>query len=266
MRKIKIPKRQGGEILPNIAKKEELVQEIREKVERAASVVLVNARGLTVLQDTNLRRSLREAGVDYKVYKNTMINFAIKGTTSEPLAPHLHGPTAMAFSYDEATKAASIINKSRKDMPKLEFKAGVVDGVLYDADGMVLIADIPSREVLLSRLLGSLQSPIASFARVINALAEEKGGGGGGENSTNAEPTAPTEETAEQSESPKVEVAETPQEPPAETPAAETPAEQPTEEPAKAEPPAEETAEQAEPPAEPAAEEPAAEEKPPEQA
>jgi large subunit ribosomal protein L10 len=163
--------------LPDIAKKEAVVQEIRDKVQKAKSVVLVDSRGLTVLQDTELRKLLREADVDYKVYKNTMINFAIKGTDAEGLSPYLNGPTAVAFSYDDATKAASIINKQLKGMPQLEFKGGVIEGTVYDASGMALIAEIPSRDVLLGRLLGSFKSPMASFARLINAIAEEKGGG-----------------------------------------------------------------------------------------
>lgn len=184
--------------MPNIAKKQEVVQEIRGKIEKSKSVVLVDARGLTVLQDTQLRKALREGGVDYKVYKNTMINFAIKGTDAEALSSCLEGPTAVAFSYDEATKAANLINKHIKDMPNLEFKAGVVEGVFYDAKGMIVIADIPSREVLLSRLLGSLQSPIASFARVLNALAEEKEKGGGAAKEAKAE--APVEEAPAEAE------------------------------------------------------------------
>ena len=163
--------------MPNIAAKQEVIKEIHDKVVKAKSMVLVDARGLSVLDDTKLRKTLREADVDYKVYKNTMINFAVKETDSEGLAQYLEGPTAVAFSYDEATKAANLINKMMKDMPNLEFKAGMVDGVIYDAQGMAIIADIPSREVLLSRLLGSFKSPISSFARVINSLAEEKGNG-----------------------------------------------------------------------------------------
>ena len=163
--------------MPNIEKKQVVINEIRDKAEKSKSMVLVDARGLTVQQDTKLRKILREGGIDYKVYKNTMINFAIKDTGFEGLTPYLEGPTAVAFSYDEATKAAGIINKQLKEMPNLEFKAGVVEGTVYDAAGMVIIADIPSREVLLSRFLGSLKSPVSSFARVLNALAEEKGGG-----------------------------------------------------------------------------------------
>ena len=185
-----IIKRKGGYELPDIAKKQVVIQEIREKVEKAKSVVLVDARGLTVLQDTELRKLLREADVDYKVYKNTMINFAVKDTNAEGLSTYLNGPTAVAFSYDDATKAASIINKQLKGMPQLEFKGGVIDGTVYDAAGMALIADIPSREVLLGRLLGSFKSPMASFARLINAISEEKGGGGSSEsNSASSEST-----------------------------------------------------------------------------
>jgi len=180
--------------MPNIAKKQEVIQEIREKVEKSKSMVLVDSRGLTVTEDTKLRKILREANVDFKVYKNTMINFAIKDTDSEGLAPYLEGPTAVAFSYEEATIAANLINKQLKEMPNLEFKAGVVEGTLYDAAGMAIIADIPSREVLLSRLLGSLNSPVASFARVLNALAEEKEKGGGAPVAAEA----PVEETAEE--------------------------------------------------------------------
>jgi large subunit ribosomal protein L10 len=104
-----------------------------------------------------------------------MVNFAIKDTEWEGLTPYLEGPTAVAFCYDEATKAANLINKQFKEMPLLEFKAGIVEGVVYDAAGMAIIADIPSKEVLISRLLGSWKSPIASFARVLNAIAEKDG-------------------------------------------------------------------------------------------
>lgn len=161
--------------MPNIEKKQEIVQEIRGKISKAKSMVLLDARGLTVLQDTKLRKILREAGVDYKVYKNTIINFAIQDTDCAGLAPFLSGPTAVAFSYDEATKAANLVSKQLKEMPKLEFKAGIIDGIVYDAQGMTIIADIPSREVLIGRLLGSFKSPVSTFARLINAIAEKKG-------------------------------------------------------------------------------------------
>ena len=153
------------------------LDEIKEKLDKSVSLVLVDARGLTVGEDTDLRKQLREAGVDYKVYKNTMINFAIQGTQFEGLSQYLEGPTAAVFSYDEATKGASIIKKVSETAKKLEFKAGVIEGIVYDAEGMKAIADIPSREVLISKLLGSFKSPISTFARVINQIAEKKGEG-----------------------------------------------------------------------------------------
>ncbi len=157
-----------------IKEKEAVVEQIKEKLEKASSAVLINAQGLTVEQDTKLRKDLREAGVDYKVYKNRLVSRAVEGTQYEGLKPYLEGPSVLALSYDNPVAAASIINKAAKDFTVLEFKAGVVEGVVYDAEGMKAIADIPSRDVLLSKLLGSFKAPISSFARVINAIAEEK--------------------------------------------------------------------------------------------
>ena len=151
-----------------------VINELKDRFGRAKSVVLVDACGLTVAQDTTLRTALRKAdGIDYKVYKNTMINFAIEGTEYEGLKQYLEGPTAVAFSYEDATAAASQVSKQLKAMPVLEFKASVVEGVLYDAAATKAIAEIPPREVLISRLLGSFKSPLSSFARVINAIAEK---------------------------------------------------------------------------------------------
>ena len=155
--------------------KQPIVAEISEAIKDAQSVVLVDYRGLTVEQDTNLRKQLREAGVTYKVYKNTMMNFAFKGTDFEGLAPYLEGPSAVAISTTDATAPARILAKFAKDAKALEIKAGVVEGLVYDAKGMQAIAQIPSREELISKLLGSLQSPITNFARVMNQLAEKGG-------------------------------------------------------------------------------------------
>lgn len=161
--------------MPKIEQKQILVNEIKEKLDKAESVVLVDARGVTVDQDTALRKKFRDAGVEYKVYKNSMMNFAVKGTKFEGLSEYFAGPSAIAISYTDATLGASIIAKELKDIPNLEFKAGVVEGVVYDAEGIKAIASIPSREELLSKLLGSFKSPMSSFARVINAVAEQKG-------------------------------------------------------------------------------------------
>ena len=155
--------------------KQPIVAEISEAIKEAQSVVLVDYRGLTVEQDTTLRKQLREAGVTYKVYKNTMMNFAFKGTDFEGLAPYLEGPSAVAISTTDATAPARILAKFAKDAKALEIKAGVVEGIVYDANGMQAIAAIPSRDELISKLLGSLQSPITNFARVMNQLAEKGG-------------------------------------------------------------------------------------------
>lgn len=159
--------------MAKIEQKQVVVNEIKEKMEKAASVVMVDARGLTVEQDTVLRKQLREAGVDYKVYKNTMVHFAIQGTQFEGLEEYLSGPSAFAFSYEDATTAASVLNKAAKDAKNLEFKAGVIEGVVYNAEGMKLVAEIPSKEVLLSKLLGSFKSPMSAFARVIDQIAKK---------------------------------------------------------------------------------------------
>ena len=153
--------------------KQPIVEEISAGIKDAQSVVLVDYRGLTVEQDTELRKKLREAGVVYKVYKNTMMNFAFKGTDFDGLAPYLNGPSAMAYSTEDATAPARVLAEFAKKAKALEIKAGVVEGNVYDAKGMEAISSIPSRDVLISRLLGSMQSPMANFARVINQIAEK---------------------------------------------------------------------------------------------
>ena len=158
--------------------KKPIVEEISATIKDAQSVVLVDYRGLTVAQDTELRKQLREAGITYKVYKNTMMNFAFKGTDFEALAPYLDGPTAMAVSTTDATAPARVLAKFAQTAKKLEIKAGVVEGTVYDANGMKAISEIPSRDELLSKLLGSIQSPIANFARCMNQLAEKGGAAG----------------------------------------------------------------------------------------
>jgi len=157
------------------AQKAKVVAEISEAIKDAGSIVVVDYRGLTVAQDTELRRALREAGVNYKVYKNTFITSAIKGTEFEGIGAYLEGPTAIAISKEDATAPARVIAKFAKNAEKLEVKGGIVEGTVYDAAGIAKISAIPSREELISKLLGSLQSPITNFARVINQLAEKGG-------------------------------------------------------------------------------------------
>ena len=158
-----------------IARKEEVVNEIAERVKNATSAILFDYRGLTVAQDTELRKQLRDAGIIYKVCKNTMMKRAFEGTAFEGLNPYLEGPSAIAISKDDATAPARIICKFAKTADKLEVKAGVVEGKVYDMAGVQALSTIPSREELLSKLLGSIQSPIANFARVIKQIAENGG-------------------------------------------------------------------------------------------
>ena len=174
--------------------KKPIVDEIAAAVKGAQSVVLVDYRGLTVEQDTQLRKQLREAGITYKVYKNTMMNFAFKGTDCEALLPYLEGPSAVAISTEDATAPARVLCKFAKTADALEVKGGIGEGIAYDADGIKEVAKIPSREELLSKLLGSIQSPITNFARVMNQLAE-KGGASGCEAPAKAE-EAPAEAEA----------------------------------------------------------------------
>lgn len=183
--------------------KKPIVEEISAAVKDAQSVVLVDYRGLTVEQDTQLRKQLREAGITYKVYKNTMMNFAFKGTDLESLLPYLEGPSAVAISKEDATAPARVICKFAKTANALEVKGGVVEGVAYDANGIIEISKIPSREELLSKLLGSIQSPITNFARVMNQLAEK--GGASECEAPVAEEAAPAEETAPAEEAPTAE-------------------------------------------------------------
>ena len=187
--------------------KQPIVDEISAQVKDAASVVVVDARGLTVAEDTQLRKQLREAGVTYKVYKNTLMKRAFEGTDFAQLDDVLEGPSAIAVAKEDATAPARILSKFAKTASNLEIKAGVVEGTFYDAKGMAAVASVPSREELLSKLLGSLQSPITNFARVLNQIAEQ---GGAAE--------APAAEAAPAEEAPAAEV-EAPAEEPAEAPA-----------------------------------------------
>ena len=177
--------------------KKPVIEEIRSVMEGAKSGVLVDHRGLTVAQDTQLRRELREAGVTYKVYKNTMMSFAFMGSDFGDLIQHLEGPSALAVSKDDATAPARILGKFAKTADKLEIKGGIIEGAYYDANGIIEISKIPSREELLSKLLGSIQSPIANFARVVKQVAEAGGAEAAIAAKGSDDSAAPAEEAAE---------------------------------------------------------------------
>jgi large subunit ribosomal protein L10 len=159
--------------MPRIEEKQSVIKTIKDSMEGATSIVLVDYRGLSVEQDTELRKTLREANVTYKVFKNSMMSFAFQGTEFEALEKHLAGPSAIAISYEDPTAGPRVLLKQSKVFKNLEFKAGVVEGVYYDDAMIVKIAAIPSREELLSKLLGSIKSPISTFARTIKAVADK---------------------------------------------------------------------------------------------
>ncbi len=161
------------------------VEEIKEKIEKSQSVVLVDYRGLNVEQLTELRGKYREAGVDYKVYKNTMMRFAFKDSGLEEFNEYLKGPSAIAFGYDDPVNAAKITSEFIKDNEKLEIKAGIVDGKIIDVAGVNDLAKLPSKEVLVAQVLGGFNAPIQGFtnvlqgtirslATVLSAIAEDK--------------------------------------------------------------------------------------------
>lgn len=155
--------------------KEAKVQEIKEKFEKAQSIVLASYQGLNVEEDTELRKKLREAGVEYKVYKNTLVTLASKELGLEGIAEYLEGPVSVAIGYDDATAPARILNDFAKDHKKLQLKAGIVEGQIFDEAKIKELASIPPKEVLVAKLLGSLKAPLSKFVYLINAIAEKNG-------------------------------------------------------------------------------------------
>lgn len=151
------------------AAKQAIVAELKEKLTGAKGAVLVNYRGLTVAQDTKLRRQLREAGVEYRVVKNTMTRIAAQEAGLEGLDVYLEGPTAMAISTTDPVAPAKIITDFVKEhkLQVLEVKAGLVEGNVIDEKGVKALASLPSREVLIAKMLGSMQSPITGLVNVL---------------------------------------------------------------------------------------------------
>lgn len=150
-----------------IEQKKQIVQEIKDKIDRAQAVVLVDYRGLNVEEVNELRKKYREAGVEYKVYKNTLMRFAFKDAGLEEFNNYLTGPNAVAFSYDDPVSAAKVTSEFAKEHDKLEIKAGIVDGEVIDVNRVKELANLPSREVLIAQVLGGLNGPISGFANVL---------------------------------------------------------------------------------------------------
>ncbi|MDN4494036.1 50S ribosomal protein L10 [Ureibacillus aquaedulcis] len=157
-----------------IETKKAVVQEIADKFQAAASVVVVDYRGLTVGQVTELRKQLREAGVEFKVYKNTLTRRASEIAGVEGINEFLTGPNAVAFSNEDVVAPAKIINEFAKKNEALEIKAGIIEGNVSSADDVKALAELPSREGLLSMLLSVLQAPMRNFALATKAVAEQK--------------------------------------------------------------------------------------------
>ena len=173
--------------------KRPVVEEIGEQIKDAQSVLLVQYLGLTVEQDTALRRDLRKEGVSYKVYKNTMMDLAFKDTEFDALREKLEGPNALAIHKEDPTAPARLLAKYAKQYKCFNLIAGFVDGKYLEGAELDEVANIPSREELLGRLFGSMQSPIANLARVIKQIAEKDGAP---EEAPAAEAEAPAEEAA----------------------------------------------------------------------
>lgn len=157
--------------------KQVIIEEIREKFDNSVSIVVVDYLGLTVSEAEQLRSNLRNANVGFTVYKNTYVKRAIEGTRFEGLSEALKGSSAFAFCEEDATASARIIKKAIKDFKKMEFKGGVVEGVVYDKAQIEELADIPSKEELIARFMGSIQSPLSKFVRTLAAIVDEAGEG-----------------------------------------------------------------------------------------
>ncbi len=166
--------------MPNdkvLLEKQQLVAEVTEKFKASACTVVADYRGLNVAQVTELRKQLREAGVEFSVLKNTLLRRATAEAELSALDEYLVGPTAIAFSNDDAVAPAKVLSQFAKKNEHLKIKAGVVEGQVVGLDQIKALADLPSREGLLSMLLSVLQAPMRNFALAVKAVGEQKEGG-----------------------------------------------------------------------------------------
>jgi len=154
--------------------KEVKVSEIKEKLGKAQGIIFAKYQGLTVEEDTELRKKLREAGVEYKVYKNSLTVIAAKELGLDEIESHLVGPLSVALDYEDPTAPARILNEFAKTHKKLELKAGIIQGEIFDAVKVTQLASIPPKNVLIAKLLGSLKAPLSNFAYLLNNIKENK--------------------------------------------------------------------------------------------
>lgn len=147
--------------------KQQVVDEIKEAIQNSKSVSIVEYRGLNVTEVSDLRSKYRAEGVSYKVYKNTMVNIALKDLGYEDYEEYLSGPNGFVFSNDDMVAGPRVTVEFAKENEKLIVKAGIIDGQVVDADGVKALAKLPTRDVLIAQVLGGLNSPIAGFANVL---------------------------------------------------------------------------------------------------
>ena len=163
--------------IQNVERKAEQVSLVADKIKKAQSVVVFDYRGITVAEDTELRAEMRKAGVEYAVIKNHIMERACETNGIDAKEAHiLKGPSAFAFGYDDVAAPARILRAFIKKAKKCELKGGIVEKVIINAAQVEAIADMPSREVLIARMLGSMMSPISKFAIVLNEIAKKQGG------------------------------------------------------------------------------------------
>ncbi|WP_044035598.1 50S ribosomal protein L10 [Candidatus Arthromitus sp. SFB-rat-Yit] len=158
----------------NMLNKVKKVTEIKEKFQDATAIILSNYQGINVEQDTELRKRMRDLGLEYKVYKNRLIKIVAKELGYDFLIEHLEGATSIAFSYKDIVSPAKILNEFSERLNSFHLKAGIIEGEYYDKDKLQKLANIPTKEVLISKLLSSIKSPIADFAYLISAIKDKK--------------------------------------------------------------------------------------------
>jgi large subunit ribosomal protein L10 len=151
-----------------------LVNEIAEKLQNSKSTIVTDYRGLTVAEVTELRKNLRDAGIEFKVLKNTMTRRAADQVNLSEINEHLTGPSAIAFSYDDVVAPAKILNDFAKTHAALELKAGIVEGRVIGTEEVKALAELPSREGLLSMLLSVLQAPMRNLAYAVSQIADKQ--------------------------------------------------------------------------------------------
>lgn len=164
--------------MPNaivLEQKQQIVKELSESIANSVAGVIVDYKGISVADDTVLRKELREAGIDYRVVKNTLLGRAIEGTDLEGIKSVLEGTTAIAISKEDHVAAARILNKFAEAHENFNIKAGYLDGKEIDLDTIKSLAKLPSREVLLATVVGAFQAPIAAFARAVQAIVDKNG-------------------------------------------------------------------------------------------